>query len=108
MHFLVYSKGKLESIHNTEACPFSGKMTDCYNSSCYYIQAKNDPLLQKFRNLTFIPSFSMELTFLNKGYSDNEYRTSVRVFLTLHSHPTQSMNIMVNSAKFLHIKIIIK
>lgn len=50
MHFLVYSKGKLESIHNTEACPFSGKMTNCYNSS-YYIQAKkNDPLLQKLRN----------------------------------------------------------
>lgn len=87
MHFLVYSKGKLESIHNTEACPFSGKMTNCYNSS-YYIQAKKKwstfAKIEKY--LTFIPSFSMELTFLNKGYIDNEYRTSVRTTFPTFIH----------------------
>lgn len=71
---------------------------------------KTDPLLQKFRNTSFIARFSIELFFvffLNKGYIYNEDRTSVHTFLTFRSHPTLSMNVNINLAKFLHRKVLL-
>lgn len=48
----------------------------------------------------------MDFTVLNKGYTYNEYRTSIHTtFLTFHSHPTQS--VMVNLARSLHRKVLL-